>query len=210
MFYKPELVEKHKALLVDGLSSTNSYVALVHKSRVPVLLQFKPFIERVDQNVLSIGGKLSAFFDANKSDKIEGLGYDEREQKLAKAFAGLQARKRSYKRVGTLIGLSTLAGVNQLRAYRAAFKDSGVVAKLLTFIESNYGVEIENKRKVKEALEDMYLHQIETNHLFADVKVEAKAIPKTLLGRSTPVVEGMDFRPQSVQLVSKIRPKKAA
>src|SRR5271166_7025303 len=90
-------------LLRDGLSSQKSYVILKHKNRQPVILQFKPFIERLSASVLYIGGKLSAFPDA-ASPKLAALPGSERQELLGKAWKNLPGDRVSAERYGSHAG----------------------------------------------------------------------------------------------------------
>lgn len=146
-------------LLRDGLSSQKSYVVLKQKSRSPVFLQFKPFIVRLNPQVLYIGGKLSAFPDM-ENEKFQGLNPQDKLNVLTTAWKKLPKDRVSAHRVGSNAGFMVVAGNGDEVLFNQRFDKGHMIHKLLEAIEEAMGIEVSNKPEVVAYLSLTYHKQL--------------------------------------------------
>lgn len=170
-------IEDFMDILRDGLSSQKSYVILKQKSRSPIFLQFKPIINRLSQSVLYIGGKLSAFPDTNH-EKWQARGSEDRVEALQSAWRRLPKDRVGEERVGSHAGIYVVAPTGQLRTFTAKFDSGNLMTKMLSAIESELNVDIENKAEVRNFLKFTYSQQWDALFSQGGAKVEARLVGK--------------------------------
>ena len=175
-------------ILRDGLSSIKSYVVLKQKYRSPIFLQFKPQVSRFSPTVIYIGGKLSVFPDKGDS-KWQGRASDERVNDLRTSFKKIPADRVSGERVGTHAGEFVIAPTGQRRAFLEKFNSPSfnLVGKLLSAIEDDLKIEIENRAEVRKYLILVYGKTLDGFFSSPGTKVDARLVGKRselLLGQS--------------------------
>lgn len=175
-------------ILRDGLSSHKSYVVLKQKHRSPIYLQFKPIVQRLSPTVIYVGGKLSAFPDAT-SERWQGRHSGERVEDLKTAFRKLPADRVNSARVGTHAGELVVAPTGQRRTFIEKFNSPSfnLVGKLLSAIEEELKIEIENRAQVRKYLILVYGKALGGFFSSPGVKVEARLVGKRselLVGQS--------------------------
>lgn len=146
-------------ILRNGLSSTRSYVVLKQKSRSPVYLCFKPFIERLSDVAVYVGGKLAAFPDTTHEKWNETQDYAARVDLLKSAWKKLPPDRMDDTRVGSNAGVFMVAGYGDFETFDAKLNTMHVVNRILTAIEEELKVEIENADEVKAFLNMAYHKQ---------------------------------------------------
>jgi hypothetical protein len=204
--YSTEFYEKHGERMVDGLSTGQSYVVLKRKSRSPVVLQFRPLVDRQSDDVVFVGGKLSSFFDPKKLENVEYLP-EGAQAKLEKAFPKLDAFKRGERRVGTVIGFGLVAKDDQGKHALQGFQ--GAVLKMLNNIEKKLDIEIEDKRGARKAIEAIYVELF--HKVFSDLAGDKPSKRKTSkTGLTTKTEDGMDVASKILDLTEKLNAKKLA
>jgi hypothetical protein len=167
-------------ILRNGLNSTRSYVALKQKSRSPVFLQFRPFLHRLTNSVLYIGGKLSAFPDVSH-EKWNALDSAEtRRDVLANAWKKLPQDRADESRIGSNAGFLVAAGGKDGAAFAKKFSSTHLIHALLEGIEEALKVEIDNKDEVKGYLSYYYTKHLAHafNSEFNGVKLKDRQVGK--------------------------------
>jgi hypothetical protein len=172
------------SILRDGLSSYRSYVILRQKNRSPIFLQFKPFAHRINGSVIYIGGKLSAFPDANH-EKFSGLSERQQEEALRSAWKTLPADRHHARRVGSNAGIYFAAGVGDAEAAKAAFDKNHLINLILKGIEKALDIEISNEADVKAYLNVAYDERL--LHVFGD---GGNKIPARMVGKKSGLLVG--------------------
>lgn len=177
-----------KGLLRDGLSSSKSYVILKQKSRSPVFLQFKPFIHRIHDKVLYVGGKLSAFPDLD-SQKFLNLNVDDQVNTLKTAWKKLPQDRVGSQRVGSNAGFMVVAGNGDGALFHQKFDKGHMIHKLLEAIEEAMGIEVSNKDEVVAYLSMVY-HSMFAQFFHGPVR---KIANERLVGKKTEILIGQGF-----------------
>lgn len=143
-------------ILRNGLNSNRSYVVLKQKSRSPVFLQFRPFIHRLTNSVLYIGGKLSAFPDTSHEKWTSLEGTETRVGVLKAAWKKLPQDRVDDGRVGSNAGFLVAAGGKNGKLFATKFGTTHLIHNLLMGIEEALNIEIDNKDDVKGYLNYYY------------------------------------------------------
>lgn len=139
------------SLLRDGLSSYKSYVVLKQKNRSPIYLAFKPFVNRLGQTAIYIGGKLSAF--PNKGHEAwSGIDYEGKLEILKKAFKTLPQDRVGEERIGSNAGIFVSAANGNQKQFEDKIEMKKLVKALLDGIEKELDIEIENRADVAKFL----------------------------------------------------------
>jgi hypothetical protein len=174
-------------LLRRGLSGNLDYITLKQKSRSPVFLQFKPFVQRINSQVIYIGGKLSAFPD-KESQKFLGLETGDQVNLLKAAWKKLPQDRVNQSRVGSNAGFHVVAGYADQTLFETRFDKGHMIHKLLEAIEEGLGIEIDNKNEVVGYLSLKYHQQLP--HVFA---AGVKKTKDRLVGKKSNCLIGQEL-----------------
>ena len=184
-----------KDMLRDGLSSSKSYIVLKEKTRTPVVLQFKPYVQEVAVSTIYVGGKLSAFID---SEHAENLNSEELDTKLNASWKKLPRDRVGGRRIGSNAGLYMLVSSeeNQIPVLMKRLDKSLFVTAILEGIEQSLGFEITNRSEVMAYLtgryHDMIVKEVGGSNF-------AGLTPRQL-GKISPFVFGYDAYNEGVVL----------
>jgi len=177
-------------ILRNGLSTTRTYVVLKQKSRSPVFLQFRPFVTRCNSVAVYIGGKLSAFLDSGH-EKVKGVYGAERIAMLKAAWKKLPQDRVGDVRVGSNAGFYVITGKGDKSNFLSKFDKGHLIAKMLTGIEEELGIEIDNRADVT-----AYLSWFYAQHLEGLFEGRAK-LPERSVGKKTDLLLGQKYAYQS-------------
>lgn len=178
----------YESLLRNGLSSHRSYVVLREKTRSPAYLCFKPFLKRMSNTVVYVGGKLSIFPDTSH-EAWSQLNDEEKQNLLIASWKALPQDRVAYCRIGSNAGFYVAAGKVDGEAFKSKFTKGHVVTALLDGIEEAMKTKIANRSAVSEFLKSRYEEQM--SYVFSEVN--GKPMPPRVVGKKSNLVIGQKF-----------------
>jgi len=178
-----------QSVLRDGLSSSRSYVLLREKSRSPAYLCFKPFVQRLNDAVIYLGGKLSIFAD-EENEKWQGLSEPEQQELLSKAWRKLPQDRVGGRRIGSNAGFLVAAGGKDQESFLSKFDKGHLIKVLLDSIEEELKVEIDNRDEVTGYLSLFYHQHIPS--LFNSWS-GSKNLPPRTIGKKSEILIGQSY-----------------
>jgi len=158
--YEAQALTRWPAQVMNGLSSTESYVILHRQKRNAMHLAIRPMVFRLGTQTIFVGGKLriggDGTYGGQVPDKIAATDVDERLEQLKAGYTGFSWSREDSRRVSTTVGLGFAATESDGEAFRDYFTEVDFIDKLVNVIENRTGTTVQNKRKVKQLLSDAY------------------------------------------------------
>lgn len=124
----------------DGLSTTSSYVILARNGRMGVHLALRPFVQRLNEHVVLLGGRLRIAFDfvargeVVRQAKFASFDEDEVAKILKEEFPGFKWETKSTKRLSTTVGIMIAAGQGDGDDFKEQWDDTDFISPLLVEI----------------------------------------------------------------------------
>jgi hypothetical protein len=163
-------------------------VVLKEKNRSPVYLCFRPFLHRMGQAVIYVGGKLAAFPNTSH-EKWASLSAEEQTEALKAGWKNLPQDRVSSERVGSHAGFYVAAASKDLETFKTKFDKGHLIHALLDSIEEQLETEISNRQEVVAYLSGYY-HSHLASVFAPDWGV---SLPPRLIGKKSEILLGQDY-----------------
>lgn len=164
-----QFYEKYEDFMLDGLSSSNTYIPLKSNKRVGINIAIRPYVLRLSDGVVMFGGKLRVGYTLENGEyvkaKIVDLHEEQRFERLREFCKGFSWQKQDHRRFSTVMGIGVAASLYDPEVLDKIVED-GLAMDLLNRLESTYsqyneGATFNAKRKAAAALLDAWLLQAE-------------------------------------------------
>lgn len=186
-----EFDEKYKEYMLNGLSSHNTYIPLKTNKRVGINIALRPYVARLNSQVVMFGGKLRVGYTLGDdlypvSKKVVDLHEDDAFQRLAEFCKGFSWQRQDFRRFSTVVGLGVAASPYDPKVLDTIVSD-GLASELLNKLEATYsqyndGATFNHKRKAAAALNDAWL--LQAAPLFQEPPV-VQQMPANVLGKAS-------------------------
>lgn len=183
--------EKYGDMMLNGLSSSSTYIPLKTNKRYGLNIAIRPYVVRQSAGVMFFGGKLRVGFTIDDNGefekaKIVDLHYEDRVTRLADFCKGFSWLKGDDRRFSTIVGLAVAAGPYDQEVLDKII-DDGLALDLINKLEATYskyndGQTFNSKRKAAAALADAWL--IQGGEHIQPLPVATK-MPEEVLGKTS-------------------------
>lgn len=184
--------EKYEDFLLDGLSSSNTYIPLKSNKRVGINIGLRPYVLRLSDGAVLFGGKLRVGYTIEGGEyvkaKIVDLHEEDRFERLKDFCKGFSWQKQDFRRFSTVMGIGVAASLYEPEVLDKIVEE-GLAMDFINKLEGTYsqyneGQTFNAKRKIAGALMDAWGLQAEG--VFKPVPEMVKVGPA--LGKTTKVL----------------------
>ena len=177
--------------MLNGLSSTSTYIPLRTNKRNGMNVAIRPYVLRESDSVVLLGGKFRVGYTlADDGDyekaKVEAINPETRVEQLKDFCKGFSWLNQSDRRFSTLVFFGFAAGPYDGAEALEAIEEKGLALEFLKRLESTYeqynDASFTSIRKAAAALNDAWV--IQSNGLFT-AKPEVVALPEGVLGQKS-------------------------
>lgn len=146
----------------DGISTTNTYVVLTRNGRQGMHMALRPYITRVNEFVVLMGGRLRIAFDFQEQGRVatprkyDSMDVDEKIKALKEEFPGFQWETGDARRCSTTAGILVAAGDGDLEAFKKQWEEIDFVGALLDELSAKAKQTLHGLKGEKKAQETMY------------------------------------------------------
>lgn len=181
-----EFDDKYGEYLLDGLSSTSTYIPLKTNSRLGINIAIRPYVIRDSRGVVLFGGKLRVGYTRENGQivttKITALNDEARVEQLRNFCKGFKWQKQSGRRFSTVVGIAVAAGRYDGEVVDQVI-ETKLAQKLIDSLESKFSQYNDDqsfnaKRKAAGALEAAWL--IQAQKVFQPMPEAEKMSPEAL------------------------------
>ncbi len=184
--------EQFGDIMLNGLDSKGTYIILRQNKRRGINIGIRPFITRVNPNVVLLGGKLRVGYtldDNHQPVKVKVVDLHEKDAVLnlrdyCKGFSWLRESRRRF---STILGIGVAASCYDGDAALAAIEANEVAADFIGRVERQYkqyndGIGFKNKTKVIAALAAAWSMQLPSNFIPLP---SATQLPDVVVGKQS-------------------------
>ena len=191
MITAQEYQDKYGDMMLDGLSSTDTYIPLRVNARYGTNVAIRPMVFRLSDDVVMFGGKFRVGFTLDGNEfvqaKVVDLHSEQKMERLAEFCKGFSWQKQGSRRFSTVMGFGIAAGPYDGEAILAKLVEDQIAGKMLDSIEKTYKKYNDVgfgplKRKAVAALQDAWL--LQAQNCFAPMP-ETQVMPDKVLGKSS-------------------------
>ena len=166
-----EFDEKYGDYMLHGLSSHSTYIPLKTNARVGINIAIRPYVARLNSQVIMFGGKLRVGYTLDKNGypiktKVTDLHEEDAFNRLQEFCKGFSWQRQDFRRFSTVVGIGVAASPYDPEVLDTIVND-GLASELLNKLESTYsqyndGATFNHKRKAASALNDAWLLQAQS------------------------------------------------
>lgn len=207
-----------KELIMDGVSSAQSYLVMARKKRLGLHVAFSPRVGRITDDVIIVGGKLRIAYDSGytssrKSKAVKAINEKVAISTLKTAYDadGAKWSKELPERVSGVYAKPVAAGLYDGEEFEASGAVEEIVASLMDGLEGTVGFKTENARKIRESLVAYFAENVKK--VFKPLP-EITKLPVSLVGSFGNLAidgtgEGLSYTKNVVSFADKLAVRKA-
>lgn len=179
--------------LLDGLSTTGTYIPLRVNKRMGINVAIRPVVKRLSPDVVLFGGTLRVGYTREDGEpintKVVALNEETQVQQLKDFCKGWAWQKQSGARFSSIVGVGMAASKYNGDTAVDFIVTNGTAADLIKRLEKNYkkynGVGFSSVNKASAALTAAWI--LQAKYVFEDMP-EVEKLPDSLVGVSTGVL----------------------